>query len=84
MVKTISLNVDIPASRELHVTLPDDIPIGPAEIVLVVAPQMPTGNSTLGELAQSEFFGMWSDRTDISDSAEFAKQLRAESWKRPA
>ena len=82
MIKTLNLNADIPPSRELHVTLPIDVPVGPAEVVLVVSSQVSTGGSTLGELASSEFCGMWADRTDIGDSAEFARQLREEAWKR--
>jgi len=31
---------------------------------------------TAGELAKSEFVGMWADRTDITDSLEYARQLR--------
>ena len=84
MVKTFNLNADIPASRELHLTLPGDVPVGPAEIVLVVSPRIPAASSTLGELGESEFCGMWADRTDIRDSAEFARQLRMEGWKRSA
>jgi len=37
---------------------------------------------TLGSLLNSEFFGMWSDRTDIADSVEFARELRAQGWHR--
>jgi hypothetical protein len=84
MVKTVNLNAEIPPSRELHLTLPDDVPIGPAEIVLVVSSRMAAGTSTLGELAKSEFCGMWEDRVDIGDSAEFARRLRSDSWKRSA
>jgi len=84
MVKTVNLNAEIPPNREIHLTLPADIPVGPAEIVLVVLSQTQAGGSTLGDLAVSEFFGMWSDRADIGDSAEFARDLRAEAWKRSA
>jgi hypothetical protein len=84
MVKTVNLNAEIPPNREIHITLPPDVPVGPAEIVLVVS--SPTGacRSTFGDLADSEFFGMWADRADIRDSAEFARDLRADAWKRPA
>lgn len=36
-MRTISLSADIPANRELRITLPADIPAGPAGIVLVVS-----------------------------------------------
>lgn len=82
MVRTVNLNTDIPANRELHILLPADIPTGPAEIVLVVSSSAASTPSTLGELADSEFFGMWRDRADIKDSFEFARDLRSQGWKR--
>jgi hypothetical protein len=84
MVRTVNLNADIPANRELHIFLPPDIPTGPAEIVLVVSSSAASTASTLGELADSEFFGMWRDRADIKDSSEFARDLRSQGWKRSA
>jgi hypothetical protein len=80
MVKTIRLTVDVPPDREVRIVLPDDVPTGPAEIVVVVASHVSDMAHTLGELAQSEFFGMWRDRTDIPDSAEFARRLWVEGW----
>jgi hypothetical protein len=83
MVRTINLTTDIPLNRELRTMLPPDVPTGPAELVVVVASrERPT--RTLGDLARSEFFGMWRDRADIRDSAEYGRQLRAEVWKRTA
>jgi len=79
MVRTINLTTDIPSSREVRIMLPPDVPTGPAELVVVVASrERPT--RTLGDLARSEFFGMWRDRTDIVDSAEYARQLRTAAW----
>ena len=34
---------------------------------------------TAGDLLQSELVGLWSDRTDIEDSVEFARQLRQQA-----
>jgi len=83
MVRTINLTTDIPLNRELRIMLPPDVPPGPAELVLVVASRE-RRTRTLGDLAHSEFFGMWRDRADIRDSAEYARQLRAEAWRRAA
>ncbi len=83
-MKTINLKTDIPVNRELHITLPADVPAGPAELVVVISSSNNAGTSTLGELAESEFFGMWRDRSDISDSGTFACDLRSEGWKRSA
>ena len=86
MVRTINLATDIPSSRELRIMLPPDVPTGPAELVVVVvvvaSRERPT--RTLGDLARSEFFGMWRDRAEIVDSVEYARQLRAEAWRRAA
>ena len=84
MVRTLNLTADIPANRELHITLPADFPQGLADIVLVVSPSKEQKASTLGDLLNSEFFGMWRDRTDIGDSVDFARDLRCEGWKRSA
>jgi hypothetical protein len=82
VVRTVNLSTDIPLSRELHITLPPDVPVGPAEIVVVVSPGGSERCLTLGELATSEFFGLWKERDDVSDSLLFAQTLRAEAWKR--
>ena len=82
MVKTISVTTEITPERELHITLPADTPLGPAEIVVVVAPHAAHTVPTFGDLLHSEFFGMWRDREDIGDSAEFARRLRVEGWSR--
>jgi len=84
MVKAISATTEITADHELRITLPDDVPVGPADVVLVVVPKQPGAASTLGELANSEFFGIWRDREDITDSRDFARRLREEGWRRSA
>lgn len=38
MVKTITLQVNIPTDRMLQITLPPDVPDGLVEMVLVIAP----------------------------------------------
>ena len=84
MVRTINLATDIPSSRELRILLPPDVPTGPAELVVVVVASRERPTRTLGDLVRSEFFGMWRDRGDMGDSAEYARQLRAEAWRRAA
>lgn len=82
MARTINLNVDIPEDRHLRIVLPADVPAGPAEIVVTVASPARPENTTLAQLAQAEFFGMWKDRADIADSLRFAEELRTQGWKR--
>lgn len=84
MVKTVTLNTDIPASRELRITLPGDVPTGSAEIVITVSSSGSRPHSTFSDLLNPEFFGMWRDRADIEDSSEFARKLRSEGWTRSA
>jgi hypothetical protein len=82
MVKTINLTTEIPTDRRVTITLPADVPPGRADIVVVVAPHATSIGHTLGDLASSEFVGMWRDRTDIEDSVEFARRLRRDAWSR--
>ena len=86
MVRTLNVKADIPANRELdlHITIPTDIPLGPADIVLVVSSSAAPKSSTLGDLLSPEFFGLWRDRTDIPSSIDFARELRSQGWKRSA
>ena len=83
MVKTVTLNADIPPSRELRITLPADVPIGSAAIVITVSPRRTSNGATFDDLLKSEFLGMWRDRADIEDSVEFARKLRSEGWSKP-
>jgi len=71
MVKTINLTTDVPPNREVRITLPTDVPLGPAEIVAVVASRAAASARTLGDLLRSEFFGMWRDRPDIGEGIQY-------------
>jgi hypothetical protein len=84
MVKTVYLKTDVGQDREVRLTLPDDVPVGPAEITLIVTPVVEKSLPTLGEFAESEFFGMWKDREDVGAGSDFARKLREEGWKRGA
>ena len=81
MGKAVSISTDVPADRRLQITLPPDVPIGPADLVIVVRAR-PVRGRPLRDLAESEFFGMWKDRDDIGDSVEFARRLRKSAWTR--
>jgi hypothetical protein len=84
MVRTVTLNTEIPASRELRITLPADVPTGSAKLVITVSPSASPSHSTFGDLLNSEIFGMWRNRADVEDSLEFAQKLRSEGWNRSA
>ena len=83
MVRTVTLNADIPLNRELHITLPADVPTGSADIVITVSPAGSSAAPTFDDLLNSGFVGMWRDRADIQDSGEFARKLRSEGWAKP-
>ncbi|MBI1882502.1 MAG: hypothetical protein HYR94_30375 [Chloroflexi bacterium] len=51
MVKTLTFRLDMPDDRTLHLTLPLDVPDGPLEVVLVIAPATPaTITAPIGHL----------------------------------
>jgi hypothetical protein len=77
-MRTITSKVVIPADRQLHISVPEDVPPGPAEIVLVIVPEaVAERGATAEDLLRSPLFGLWKDRTDIGDSVEHARNLRA-------
>lgn len=52
-------------------------------IVLPYAPDRLPGKSlTAKDLLHSDLFGMWKDRTDITDASEFVRSLRTKAWVR--
>jgi hypothetical protein len=62
-----------------------ELPEGAQVIVVVVKEGQRTGGRkvlTLGDLLDSPLVGMWADREDIVDSAEYARQLREKAQRR--
>jgi hypothetical protein len=56
-----------------------ELPEGAQVILVVVKGAQQAGEGaplTLGDLLETPLVGMWADREDIVDSAEFARQLR--------
>lgn len=81
----IVVRTDILPDRSLHILLPENVPIGPANIVLMITPVQPDTpgpRGTAAELARSPLFGLWADRADIIDSVAYARQLRAQAERR--
>jgi hypothetical protein len=81
-MKTTTIRTIIPADHRLLLDLPEDVPAGPAEVVVrsieVAAPVRGTG----ADLLVSGLLGIWKDRTDITDSVEFARELRQQAEQR--
>jgi hypothetical protein len=82
MTHTIRLDTTIPESRRVEFVLPNDVPPGEAELVLVVVPKQEPRASTGLDLLNSELFGMWAEREDLGDSADFAREQRDRLWRR--
>lgn len=82
MMRTFNVTANVQPNHQVLFTLPSDVPTGLIEMVVVIDSQASPRSHTLGDLLHSEFIGMWRDREDIIDSAEFAFQLREEAWKR--
>lgn len=55
-------------------------------VEVILFPQLkstePRGRLTVRQLKQSGIIGLWKDRTDIQDSAAYARQLREQAQKR--
>ena len=82
-MKTIACKVVIPIDRHLQIPVPEDVPPGPAELVVVIVPEaMPEKRGTTGDSPRSPLLGIWKDRTDIGDSVEYARKLRAKAEQR--
>jgi hypothetical protein len=80
----VKLKATVTPERVLTLRVPDDVPAGSMEVIVVFAPtESPSEpHSTLGALRESEFFGMWRDREDLPDSPALARTLRERTWKR--
>jgi hypothetical protein len=82
-MKTITCKVVIPTDRQLKIAVPEDVPPGPAEVVVVIASEtMQEKGGTAGDMLRSPLFGLWKDRTDIGDGVEYARKLRAKAEQR--
>lgn len=83
-MRLLKLKATVTPERSLTLRIPEDVPTGPTEIIVVFAPPetAPTAGSTLGDLRSSEFFGMWREREDLPDSPALARTLRERTWKR--
>ena len=84
-VTTLNIRSEVQADRRLEIYIPKDIPLGPAEVVVMIFPERPGAARkplTAGDLLRSPLFGLWKDREDIGDSLEFARKLRTEAEQR--
>jgi hypothetical protein len=82
---TMIIKTDIGADSNLRLRVPEEVPVGPAEVVVTIIPEpdrsVPPAGTAVG-LAHSSLFGLWADREDIGDSLAYARRLRTEAEKR--
>lgn len=81
-MKTLRMKQEIKNDGEIHVTgLPckkgDNV-----ELILLIENDSGKPPLTARKLLNSEIIGMWSDRSDIIDSSEYARRLREMAEKR--
>ena len=53
------------------------------EVLLLFTPPSKRPRLTAKQLLNSELIGLWKDRTDITDSLAYARQLREQAQRRP-
>jgi hypothetical protein len=81
-MKTATIKAIVPPDHRLVIQVPEEVPAGPAEVLVrpVEAPSLARG--TGADLLASGLFGIWKDRADITDSIEFARELRRRAEQR--
>lgn len=75
----------VSSDGSLHLDLPVGIEEAGKEVQITVEPAPSTGNRrtmSASDLLHSGLVGMWADRTDLSDSREFARRLREQAQMR--
>lgn len=84
-MQAIRLRKTITKNGELHLT---DLSVSEGqevELLLLVAPKNHPGMKkrlTASRLLNSGLAGLWEDRTDIQNSAEYARRLREQAQRR--
>lgn len=82
MHRTLNFHADVPPDRTVTITLPGDVPVGPADLIVSISTNGTHTVRTFGDLLKSDLFGAWAHRDDIGDSVEFARRIREEAWRR--
>ncbi|MBN1287287.1 MAG: hypothetical protein JXB47_17945 [Anaerolineae bacterium] len=80
----IILKATITSDRRLVLTdeLPPDVPVGDVSILILHPVIVDAAPATIGEILESPMIGLWKDRDDIGDSAEYVSRVRREAEER--
>ncbi len=82
-MNAIRLKPTIQKNGELHLTNLSVVAGQQVEVLLLYDPGSGTKKRlTARRLLNSRLIGLWKDRTDIADSAEYARQLREQVQRR--
>lgn len=83
-MKIFTVQAEVPSTRQITVTLPEDVPVGMVDLEIHISSQQPhlPAPGTLGSLLASPLCGIWADRTDITDNLAYARQLRSQAEQR--
>ena len=84
-MQAIRLKRTVEKSDELHLTNLSVVKGQQVESLLLFVPKTETMRKkrlTARQLLNSGLIGMWKDRTDITDSVEYAHQLREQAQRR--
>jgi hypothetical protein len=94
MTHTLRIRTRIPSSRKVEITLPAEVPLGAADLVVTVTSKRGDGHSaerpgldapiirTFSDLISSEFAGMWATRLDLPATDEEFREWRRQLWER--
>lgn len=83
-MEAIRLQQTVQKNGELHLT---NLPLEKGqqvELLLLYSPTKPKlPRLTARQLLNSQLIGLWQNRSDITDSAAYARQLREQAQRRP-
>jgi hypothetical protein len=79
-MKSATIKTIVPTDHRLVVQVPEEVPAGPAEVVVRSVEAPSVGRGTGADLLASGLFGIWENRSDITDSLEFARELRRRAF----
>lgn len=82
MTHRMTVKATVGEDHLAQIRFPDRMPVGEIQLFVVAVTRKSQRKSTVSDLLKREIFGMWSDRTYIEDSAEYARSLRERAWMR--
>jgi len=84
MTLAIRTKTIVQPGGRVEVGSPELTPGASAEVIVLVDAPAPQRVMTAASLLDSGLAGLWEDRTEITDSVEFARQLRRQAERREA